>query len=123
MRELLAVMKALADPSRLRVVAALEGRELCLCQIVELLELATSTVSRHMAILERARLVDARKAGRWTYFRLAGEHGRREAEEAAALVMRALASDEEVRGDTARLKRILKMDPEKLCRKQGECKC
>lgn len=66
MRELLLVMKALGDPSRLRIVAALEGRELCLCQIVELVGLATSTVSRHMAILEQARLVDARKEGRWT---------------------------------------------------------
>ena len=59
MRELLAVMKALADPSRLRIVAALHGRELCLCQVVELVGLATSTVSRHMSILEQARLVDA----------------------------------------------------------------
>ena len=74
-RELLAVMKALADPSRLRIVAALNGRELCLCQIVELVGLATSTVSRHMSILEQARLVDVRKEGRWTYFRLAGEQG------------------------------------------------
>jgi DNA-binding transcriptional ArsR family regulator len=58
MREL---WKALADPSRLRIVAALQGRELCLCQLVELVGLATSTVSRHMSILERARLVDARR--------------------------------------------------------------
>ena len=80
-------MKALADPSRLRIVVALHGRELCLCQIVELVGLATSTVSRHMSILERARLIDARKDGRWTYFRLAGETGRPEASEAAALVL------------------------------------
>ena len=123
MRELLAVMKALADPSRLRVVAALEGRELCLCQIVELLGLATSTVSRHMSILERARLVDARKQGRWTYFRLAGEQGRPEAGEAAALVIKALARDDEARADVVQLRRILKMNPEELCRKQSECKC
>lgn len=123
MRELLAVMKALADPSRLRIVAALEGRELCLCQLVELLGLATSTVSRHMSILERARLVDARKQSRWTYFRLAGEQGRPEAGEAAALVIKALGGDDEVRADIARLKRILKMNPEELCRKQSECKC
>jgi DNA-binding transcriptional ArsR family regulator len=122
-RELLAVMKALADPSRLRIVAALDGRELCLCQIVELVGLATSTVSRHMSILERARLVDARKDGRWTYFRLAGEQGRPEASDAAALVFRALAQDALVRADSARLKQILKVNPEQLCRQQSECKC
>jgi DNA-binding transcriptional ArsR family regulator len=116
-------MKALADPSRLRIVAALQGHELCLCQIVELVGLATSTVSRHMSILEQARLVDARKDGRWTYFRLAGEQGRPEAEEAAALVFRALANDDQARADRVRLKQILTMNPEKLCRKQDECKC
>jgi DNA-binding transcriptional ArsR family regulator len=123
MRELLAVMKALADPSRLRIVAALDGRELCLCQLVELVGLATSTVSRHMSILERARLVDARKDGRWTYFRLAGEQGLPEASEAAALVFRTLAQDAQIRADNARLKQILKMNPEELCRQQSECKC
>ena len=123
MRELLAVMKALADPSRLRIVAALHGRELCLCQVVELVGLATSTVSRHVSILEQARLVDARKDGRWTYFRLAGEQGRPEASEAAALVLNTLAQDPQVRADSVRLKRILKINPEKLCRQQSECKC
>ena len=120
MRELLAVMKALADPSRLRIVAALDGRELCLCQIVELLGLATSTVSRHMSILEHARLVDARKNGRWTHFRLAGEQGGREAGEAATLVVRALAQDAQVRADTTQLRQILKLDPEGLCRRQNK---
>ncbi len=123
MRELLAVMKALADPSRVRIVAALDGRELCLCQIVELLGLATSTVSRHVSILEQARLVDARKDGRWTYFRLAGEQGRPEASEAAALVLNTLAQDPQVRADSVRLKQILKSNPEKLCQQQSECKC
>jgi len=122
-RELLAVMKALADPSRLRIVAALHGRELCLCQLVELVGLATSTVSRHMSILEQARLIDARKDGRWTYFRWAEEQARPAAREAAELVFRSLAEDAQIRADHARLKQILKMNPEKLCRQQSECKC
>jgi len=121
-RELLAVMKALADPSRLRIVAALRGCELCLCQIVELVGLATSTVSRHMSILEQARIVDARKDGRWTYFRLA-EEGRPAAGEATELVFRTLSQDAQVRADSVRLKQILKVNPEELCRRQSECKC
>ena len=123
MRELLTVMKALADPSRLRIVAALHGRELCLCQIVELVGLATSTVSRHMSILEQARLIDARKDGRWTDFRWAGEHERSEAGEAAALAFRTLAQDAQIRADNARLKQILRVNPVELCRRQSECKC
>jgi DNA-binding transcriptional ArsR family regulator len=122
-RELLAVMKALADPSRLRIVAALHGCELCLCQIVELSGLATSTVSRHMSILEQTRLVDARKDGRWAFFRLADEQGRPEANVAAALVVKTLARDAQVRTDRGRRKQILKMNPEELCRQQSDGRC
>ncbi len=123
MREILAVMKALADENRLRVVVALQGRELCLCQIVELLGLANSTVSRHVSILHQARLVDARKDGRWSYFRLAETTDRPEAAEAAALVIQSLKRDSRVREDARRLKQILRMDPETLCRKQCGDKC
>ena len=122
MRELLLVMKALADESRLRIVAALHGRELCLCQIVELLGLATSTVSRHASILQQARLVHSRKDGRWTYFRL-DEEAPSETQQAAALVIESLKCDSQTRKDAKRLREILKTDPEVLCRKQSECKC
>ncbi len=122
MRALLAVMKALADENRLRIVAALQGRELCLCQIVELLGLATSTVSRHASILQQARLVQARKDGRWTFFRI-DEQAPPEAQRAAALVVEALRGDSQARKDASRLKQILKLDPERLCRKQSDCKC
>jgi ArsR family transcriptional regulator len=122
MRDLLSIMKALGDENRLRVVCALRGRELCLCQIVEMLGLATSTVSRHMSILQQARLVDSRKEGRWTYFRLAARDAPPTARDAAALVDHALSGDARVRADGRRLKEILKLDPEELCRRQSECK-
>jgi len=120
MRDLVQLMKALADENRLRIIAALEGRELCLCQIVELLGLATSTVSRHMAILYQARLVDARKAGRWTYFRPAAPGESPSAAEAATLVIRAVRKGPRARADRKRLKEILKVDPEQLCRAKSE---
>ena len=122
MRELLAIMKALADENRLRIVAALQGRELCLCQIVELLGLANSTVSRQMSILHHARLVESRKDGRWSYFRLAPEAGPPEAAEATALVIKSLDHDEKARADAERIEQILRMDPEVLCRRQSACK-
>ncbi|MFV2066604.1 MAG: ArsR/SmtB family transcription factor [Pirellulales bacterium] len=122
MRELLAVVKALADENRLRILAALDGHELCLCQIVTLLGLATSTVSRHASILQQARLVESRKQGRWTYFRL-DEDAPTVAQEATAMVIRALKRDPRARADRRHLTQILKMDPEELCRKQSECKC
>lgn len=121
MREVLTIMKALGDENRLRIVHALDGRELCLCQIVELLALAASTVSRHMSILQQARLVQSRKRGRWTYFHL-DESAPPEAREAVELVIRRLKRDARIRDDSKRLKEILKIDPEELCRAQSECK-
>ena len=71
MREFMAAAKALADENRVRVLLFLrDGKELCLCQIVEMLGLAPSTVSKHMAVLYQAGLVESRKEGRWIYYRL-----------------------------------------------------
>ena len=122
MRDFLAAMKALSDENRLRVLVALNGRELCLCQIVELLSLATSTVSKHMSVLQQARLVDARKDGRWTYFRLADVDPPEMVRQAAELAVEALKKDAKIREDSRRLKQILKIDPEELCRTQSVCK-
>ena len=73
MREVIAVTKALADRSRMRALLALRQQELCVCQLIELLDLAPSTVSKHMSVLHQARLVESRKEGRWVHYRLAGE--------------------------------------------------
>lgn len=121
MRELMAVLKALADDNRVRVLAALDQRELCVCQIVELLGLANSTVSKHMAILKQARLVECRKQGRWCYYRLAGDEGPPEARELTAAVLRLLTRDTAARDDARRLREILQLDPEELCRRQCGC--
>jgi DNA-binding transcriptional ArsR family regulator len=122
MRELMAVLKALSDENRVRILVALEGRELCVCQIVELLGLATSTVSKHMSILRGARLVDGRKDGKWMYYRLADEQVPPAAAEATRLVLDGLARDAQIRDDRKRLQEILAMDAEDLCRRQSECK-
>ena len=122
MRELLGVMKAVSDESRLRILAALQGRELCLCQLVELLGLATSTVSRHASILQQARLVDSRKDGRWAYFRL-DDSSPDYARDVSQPLLRTLEHNPQIRADEKRLRQILKLRPEELCRKQSTCKC
>jgi ArsR family transcriptional regulator, arsenate/arsenite/antimonite-responsive transcriptional repressor len=121
MRSLMAVTKALADENRVRVLVALGPGELCVCQIVELLGLAPSTVSKHMAILKQARLVDSRKEGRWMFYRLDEDAAPAESEEMIALVARLLADDRRIREDAKRLKQILKLDRDELCRKQNRC--
>jgi ArsR family transcriptional regulator, arsenate/arsenite/antimonite-responsive transcriptional repressor len=121
MRDLMAVIKALADESRVRILMSLSGGELCVCQIVELIGLAPSTVSKHMSILKQAYLVDSRKEGRWMFYRLAEKDATVEAQEITSLVSKLLSTDSQIREDAKRLKQISKMDKEALCQKQNRC--
>ena len=69
MFDFIAITRALSDKNRVRILAALEDRELCVCQIIEMLGLSPSTVSQHLSILRHARLITGRKQGRWMYYR------------------------------------------------------
>ena len=64
------IFKALSDETRLRIMALLvDGRELCVCDIMAALDLPQSTVSRHLAYLRNAGLVDDRRQGIWMHYR------------------------------------------------------
>ncbi|MGA3084685.1 MAG: metalloregulator ArsR/SmtB family transcription factor, partial [Thermodesulfobacteriota bacterium] len=65
------VMKALSDPSRVKIIKMLQGRTLCVCEIQEALRLAQPTVSKHLQKLEEAGLVVSQKEGLWVNYRLA----------------------------------------------------
>lgn len=121
MRDLMAAVKALADENRVRTLLALRAGELCVCQIVELLGLAQSTVSKHLSILHQARLVDCRKQGRWIYYRTAGSDAPAAARQLAATVGKLLDGCPQVADDAKRLRQILKIDRDELCRKQNRC--
>jgi ArsR family transcriptional regulator, arsenate/arsenite/antimonite-responsive transcriptional repressor len=115
METALTAIKALADGNRLRVVAALmKHDELCVCQIVELLRLATATVSQHMRILQNAQLVQSRKQGRWVYYRLTQGFP----DLLRLWLVETLANSPEVKRDAIELAAVLACDPETLCRRQ-----
>ena len=65
------VFKALADRTRLRILALLGNNEVCVCHIHDSLGLPQPTVSRHLAYLRRTGLVDARRDGVWMHYRVA----------------------------------------------------
>jgi ArsR family transcriptional regulator, arsenate/arsenite/antimonite-responsive transcriptional repressor len=119
MRNLMAVLKALADKNRVRILMAIHPGELCVCQIVELLGLAPSTVSKHMAILKQAQLVESRKEGRWIFYRIDNDDSTIEAKEVTALVARLLADARQIRQDRVRLAQITKINRDQLCEKQN----
>jgi len=66
-----AVFKALADPTRLRILGLLLNGEVCVCHIHESLGIAQPKTSRHLSYLRRARLVRARKDGLWVHYAIA----------------------------------------------------
>jgi DNA-binding transcriptional ArsR family regulator len=104
--------KALGHPARLRVLALLGDGELCLCQLVEVLALAPSTVSKHVAELRRAALVDERPDGRWRHIRL------HDAPASQPWIERALADldgDPQIRRDRLLASELRAIGAEKLC--------
>ena len=65
------LLKALADPTRLRIVGLLQDGEICVCHIHDSLKIPQSKASRHLAYLRKAGVVNAEKRGLWVYYRIA----------------------------------------------------
>jgi len=105
MRECITIIKALADENRVRILMVLRGRELCVCEIIGLLGLAPSTVSKHMSILKSAHLVESRKDSRWVYYRLAQDDTTPEAVSAISWVTDCLKHDRTICEDDLRIKK------------------
>jgi DNA-binding transcriptional ArsR family regulator len=118
MREFMAITKALSDPGRVRILLALRRRELCVCQITELFGFAPSTMSKHLSILHHAGLIQSRKTERWVHYRLPDKPVPAAVREALDWVRKSLAKTQETQTDTKKLKRILKIDPAEICRRQ-----
>jgi DNA-binding transcriptional ArsR family regulator len=108
------ISKALSDRTRVRALMALKNGELCLCQLVCLLLLAPSTLSKHMNLLTEAGLVERRKQGRWHYFRLAGPDAPPEVRRAIESAISALADDQQIQADRKRTSALVKKDLEEL---------
>ncbi len=114
MKPFLAITKALADPTRLRALLSLRQGDLCLCQIVDLLEMAPSTVSKHMDLLFQAGLVERRKEGKWHFFRLAGTNASPAVREALRWALKSLANEPDARADARKLRAVRKKDLEQV---------
>jgi len=62
------IFKALSDPNRLRILKMLQSKSLCVCEITDVLNLATSTVSKHLSILRAAGFIIEQKDGKWVNY-------------------------------------------------------
>jgi len=69
------VLKALADPARLRLLSLIgshDGGEACVCDLTGAFDLTAPTISHHLKVLREAGLITADRRGTWVYYRLAG---------------------------------------------------
>lgn len=89
MRNLVKVYKAVSDSTRVRILKMLELRSLCVCEITIVLELAPSTVSKHLSILRNVDLILDKKDGKWVDYRL----NRRSQDSAIKTVLRMISSE------------------------------
>ena len=117
-REFMNLAKAMADRNRVRLLLALRERELCACQLNELIGLAPSTMSKHLSILYQAQLVNTRKEGRWVYYSLPRKDAPLMVRKALEWIGQSLADNPQISDDTQRLAQILTINPSELCKRQ-----
>lgn len=118
MQDIVAITKALSDENRVRALMMLRHDELCVCQIIEMLCLAPSTVSKHMSILRQAGLVEGHKDGRWMYYALPGRRASKAARQAISWITDAAAASRQIKLDDQKLHKVLLIDKESLCKRQ-----
>ncbi len=75
MRQIIQTFKALSDANRVRILKMLQVKPFCVCEITEILNLATSTVSKHLSLLREAGFIIDEKEGKWVNYRLRDHSG------------------------------------------------
>jgi ArsR family transcriptional regulator, arsenate/arsenite/antimonite-responsive transcriptional repressor len=110
---LVSVAKAIADQTRVRIIAALRHEELCVYELVDALEIAQSTLSTHLQVCRQANLVTTRKDSRWIYYSISRRYS--DLIETIFSHFRLPESDKQILRDAKRLKTRLAM------RKGGRC--
>jgi len=115
LREYERAMKSAADPTRVRILKLLEEGEMCGCQIVAVLELSQSTVSKHLFLLKMAGLVKERKEKKWVHFSLDGSRGNPYARKLLATLRGWLNDDLVVERDKKREALARELGPADIC--------
>lgn len=70
MSDIVKFSKALADPTRLRIVHLVMKQALCVCELADILKMPQSSVSSHVQVIRKAGLLESEKCEKWTYFRV-----------------------------------------------------
>ena len=115
--DLVTLFAALADPTRLRLLNLMDGREVCVCYFVEILKQGQPKISRHLAYLRRAGIVEARRDGKWMHYRIQ----RPDDTKAASILdatFKSFEADRNMQADLARLGQAC-CEPQRFVTLQG----
>ncbi len=116
MQDVIKVMKALSDETRLRILNVLLERECCVCEVMQALDISQSRASRNLGILQDAGFLKARREGAWMLYSVDWETANRYATSLAKLLKDFLASNKVMAKDRERLKKAVRIGPG--CRKE-----
>lgn len=106
------ILKALSDKNRLRIINMLTVKEMCVCEITEILNLSQSTVSGHLRILKEAEIVEDKKDGLWVEYNLYKND--EFISDLTGSILKTFKNDKDMKKDIQIAK---KTDREQLCRK------
>lgn len=115
------VAAALADGNRVRILRAISGGEICVCELSDALDLTQSTLSTHLRVLRDAGLTASRKLGKWSYHRLT-PLGSTVTAAFFACFEQALSADARLRSDRRNLERRLALREADRCCVGSECR-
>jgi DNA-binding transcriptional ArsR family regulator len=115
LREYERVLKSVSDPTRVRILKLLEGGEMCVCQVIAVLEFNQSTISKHLFLLKTAGLVKERREGKWVHYSLDGADGSLYARKMLRILKEWLNDDPVIGKDRAREAVAREVGPMEIC--------
>lgn len=104
MRDIALFFAALSDQTRLRLLSLMRDREICVCYLQEVLKTNQPKISRHLAYLRKAGLVEGRRDGKWTHYRLKKQRNGLDKVLTQALIR--LQREPQIANDQQRLERV-----------------
>jgi ArsR family transcriptional regulator, arsenate/arsenite/antimonite-responsive transcriptional repressor len=109
MKKIANIFKALSDDTRLRVIKLLQERELCVCELMQVLEMSQPRISRHMSVLKNAGLVEDRREGKWVHYSLRKETQGKEIKILLDAMVVMANDDAVIKADKKNLKKAIRL--------------
>jgi ArsR family transcriptional regulator len=115
MRELIQVLKAVADKNRIRIIKMLEKKKMCVCELSAVLEITQPSVSKHLSILNHAGIIKGERNGQWVDYSLCTEKINKYASVIQDTIKSWLNDDPFIKNDLKETKNLCR---EYLCKKK-----